>query len=100
MKYRRPQTSQKTSTSKSKSQPQPQHGTQIVFGLNYDELIEKVKGFLVDQLLLRKVPLTTTDKQTLSRDKLASLIIVADTDYTKHVSTKLIKKLSKRQALP
>jgi hypothetical protein len=88
-------TIKKTSLKASKSK-MPQHTTKIEVGLSYDELEAKPRAYLLDQLDKRKVPLTLSDRKSLSRDELASLIIAADTDSTTALSMKLMKKLSSR----
>jgi hypothetical protein len=88
-------TIKKTSLKASKSK-MPQHTTKIEVGLSYDELEAKPRAYLLDQLDKRKVPLTISDRKSLSRDELAGLIVAADTDSTAALSMKLRKKLNKR----
>ena len=89
-------TIKKTSVLKASKSKPPQHATRIEVGLSFDVLVEKPKTYLVDQLDKRQVPLTLSDRKSLSRDELASLIIAADTDSTTALSMKLMKKLSSR----
>jgi hypothetical protein len=89
-------TRKKTTVLKTSKTKPPQHATQIEVGLSFDVLEAKPRAYLLDQLDKRKVPLTLSDRKSLSRDELASLIIAADTDSTTALSMKLMKKLSSR----
>ncbi len=67
----------------------------MVFGLSYDVLVKKPKAFLIDQLDKRELPMTKTDRKSISIDDLASLIKAIDTDSTAHLSDKLKRKRKK-----
>ncbi len=57
-----------------------QHATQIE-NVPLNELKKKPRQYLVEQLDLRKVALTNTERRIMSRDDLAQRINASDTEF-------------------